>query len=445
MRFLLQQSAPAKVRRRRLPFVAACAGAVVLGLAAGCQRPAADFSGQAGTAPETETPEVTVVKPARKNVRRVIIEQLPGINIQAYERTALYAKISGYVRKWHVDIGDRVRGPRYDDKGTLLEPGQLLAELYVPERDVEVKLKQAAVGQADAQIKQAGAAVQNAQYLLARAKSQYKRLSQPGLTGGSISQEVIEESELGSKAAQAALEKANADVDFANAQKKVAERERDYAQAMLDYALIRAPYDGVVTEKNISTDDFVQPADGGKGQPLYVVDKVDPVRVFVNVPDFEAVWLRDHDVAQVHVHGLPGPPLTGEVTRASGAMDPQTRTLRTEIDLRNEDRKLRPGTYADITIIAEHKGVWSLPAKAVLSEGDRSFCYRVENGRLVRTPVQVGLKGGDLVEVLKKQLSAPAPGPEGRWEEFTGDEEVVTSDPKTLTEGQPVCVAAENR
>jgi RND family efflux transporter MFP subunit len=434
MQFHLQQSDPAGVRRRRLLFVAACAGAALLGLAAGCQRPAADAPAETAATPET--PQVTIVNPARKNVRRPI--ERPGFNIEAYERTALYAKISGYVRKWHVDIGDHVRGPRYDDKGTLLEPGQLLAELYVPERDVEVSLKQAAVGQADAQIKQAQAAVQNAQYLLARAKSQYKRLSQPGLTGGSITQEVIEESELGSKAGQAALDKANADVDFANAQKKVAERERDYVQAMLDYALLRAPYDGVISQKNISTDDFVQPADGSKGQPLYVIDKVDPVRVFVNVPDLEAVWMRDRDVAYVHVHGLPGPPLEGTVTRASGAMDPETRTLRTEIDLRNKEGKLRPGMYADITIIAEHKDVWALPAKAVLSEGDQSFCYRVENGRAVRTPLQVGLRGGDLVEVLKKQLPAPAPGQEGRWEDITGDEEVVTGDPGALTDGKPV-------
>ena len=131
MRFLLQHSAPAGVRRRCLPFGAACA--VLLGLVAGCQRPAADSSGetdaQSGAAPEA--PEVTAVKPARKTVRRRI--ERPGLNIEAYERTPLYAKIPGYVQTWNVDIGDHVK------------KDQVLAELYVPEMEVDVKEKQAAV------------------------------------------------------------------------------------------------------------------------------------------------------------------------------------------------------------------------------------------------------------------------------------------------------------
>jgi HlyD family secretion protein len=431
MQFLLPQSAPAGVRRRCLPFVAACA--VLLGLAAGCQRPAADSSGegdaQSGAAPEA--PEVTVVKPARKNVRRPI--ERPGFNIEAYERTPLYAKIPGYVQKWNVDIGDRVK----KDK--------VLAELYVPEMVVELKEKQASVGLAAAQIKQAEAAKLTAEAQVARTKLQYERFLQSARTGGTISPESVEESRLGYEVARAGLEKAKADIDEAKAQRDVAEAKRDFAQTMLEYAEIRAPFDGVVTQRKTNTRDFVQPGDAGKGDALYVVEKVDPVRVFVNVAEQDAVWVRDGDRAHLRLQSLPGQPFEGTVTRASGALDPQTRTLHTEIDLRNEEGKLMPGMYVNITIVAEHKNVWALPAKAVLSEGERPFCYRVENGRAVRTPLQVGMRGGDLIEVLKKQVKSPSPDEEGRWEAITGDEEVVAGDPATLKDDQPVRRAAESK
>jgi len=225
----------------------------------------------------------------------------------------------------------------------------------------------------------------------------------------------------------------------------VAEAKRDYAQTMLAYAEIPAPFDGVVTRRKTNTRDFVQPGDAGKGEALYVVDRTDPVRVFVNVAEEDAVWVRDGDVAHVRVQSLPGQWFEGTVTRASGALDPQTRTLHTEIDLPNADGRLLPGMYADITIIAEHKGVWALPAKAVRIEGDHPFCYLLQNGRAVRTPLQVGLRGGDLVEVLKKQVKSPSPGEEGRWEDITGDEEVIAGDPGTLKDDQPVRRAAEGK
>ena len=108
------------------------------------------------------------------------------------------------------------------------------------------------------------------------------------------------------------------------------------------------------------------------------------------------------------------------------------------IDLPNTEGRLLPGMYADITIVAEHKDVWALPAKAVQMEGDHPYCYLVENGRAVRTPLQVGMKGGKLIEVLKKQVKSPSPGEERRWEDVTGDEEVVAGDLDKLKDDQPV-------
>ena len=86
----------------------------------------------------------------------------------------------------------------------------------------------------------------------------------------------------------------------------------------------------------------------------------------------------------------------------------------------------------------QHPNVWTLPVAAVLTEGDQTFCYRVEGGKAVRTPLQVGLRGGGLVEVLKKQIKATSPGAVGQWEEITGAEEIAASDLASLSDGQAI-------
>src|SRR5262249_44835443 len=161
-------------------------------------------------------------------------------------------------------------------------------------------------------------------------------------------------------------------------------------------------FDGVVTRRAVNTGDFVQPASAGKGESLYVVERIKPVRVFVNVPELEAAWVRDGDAALVRAQGLQGQQFEGTVARTSKSLNPQDRTLRTEIDLPNPEGRLLPGMYVSVTIVAERKNVWALPAAAVATQGERHFCFRVEGGRAVRTPVRVGLRGADLVEVLKK-------------------------------------------
>jgi RND family efflux transporter MFP subunit len=407
--------------------VVAAAGAVLVSLAAGCNRPEPSPSDQPAQATPTEAPAVKAVRPERKDVRRLI--ERPGFNIEAYERTPLYAKIAGYVRKWNADIGNSVRK---DD---------ILAELYVPEMEVELKQKKAAVRQASAEIKQAAAAVVRARAQLTRAKSQYERLAR--LTSV-LDKDQVEEYRLGFEAAQAAMDKAEADVDVANARLEVAEADRDHVQTLLQYTKVPAPFDGVVTRRSINTGDFVQPAEAGKEGSLFVVEKVDPVRVFVNVQELEAVWVRDGDAALIRPQSLPGQQFKGTVTRNARSLNPTNRTLRTEIDLPNADGKLSPGMFVSATIIAEHKKVWTLPAKAVVTKGEHTFCYRVENGKTIRTPIQVGLRGNEpdseLVEVLKKGAKSGTGG-EVVWEDFTGQEEIITSNPSALTDGQAVAVS----
>jgi RND family efflux transporter MFP subunit len=407
--------------------ILAAAGAVLVSLAAGCDRPPAGTSDQAAQAAPTEAPAVKVVRPERRDVRRLI--ERPGFNIDAYERTPLYAKLPGYVLKWNADIGKSVRK---DD---------ILAELSIPEMEVELKQKEAAVRQAAAEIKEANAAVLRARAELARAKSQYERLDR--LTAV-LDKDQREEYRLGFEAAQAGLAKAEANVDVANARLERAKADQDYVETLLQYTKVRAPFDGVVTRRSINTGDFVQPAAASKGGSLFVVEKVDPVRVFVNVQELEAVWVRDGDAALIRPQSLPGQQFKGMVTRNAKSLNPTNRTLRTEIDLENPDGKLSPGMFVSATIIAEHKKVWALPAKAVVTRGEQIFCYRVENGKAIRTPIQVGLRGNEpnneVVEVVKQGVRSGTGGGVV-WEDFTGQEEIITSNPSALTDGQAVAVS----
>src|SRR5262249_16477266 len=197
------------------------------------------------------------------------------------------------------------------------------------------------------------------------------------------------------------------------------------------YTKIPAPFDGVVTKRHINDGDLVQPPTGRKGEALFVVDQVDPVRVFVNVPEVEAVWVRDKDEALVPTQRPSGHEFKGNVTRTARALAPTTRTLRTEIDLANPERKLLPGMYVDVTITPQRRNVWTLPASAVVVTQEQSYCYRVEAGKAVRTPVQVGLSGGGLIEVRKKQVKKGS-----AWEDFTGQEKIVKSGVSDLKAGQ---------
>jgi HlyD family secretion protein len=403
--------------------------AAVICLSTGCDRPTtASLTAEAQPATAAT---VHTVKPERRTVHHRIDQ--PGFNIQAFQQAPLYAKIAGYIEKWNVDIGDRVKK---DD---------VLAVLYVPEMNIDVDRKQAALRQAAAQIEQARASVLTAQAQVERTKSQYERLSRIGRSGV-LDQENVDETRLSYEAARARLQKANADVKFATAQHDAAKADLAYAKTMLDYATIRAPFPGVVTHRNINAGDFVQPAAGGtRGQALFVVEQVDPVRVFVNVPGADAPWIKESDPVTLELEGAGGKIIEAKVTRNARSLDPQNRTLNTEIDLPNPQGNLLPGMYVQARIIVQRKDAWTLPESALVNEADQTICYRVEDGKALRTPLQIGLRGNGRVEILMKQTPASLSGGEVQWMPITGEEEIVASNAGSLADGKRVLATNAGR
>src|SRR5262249_22389392 len=223
-------------------------GPAATGLRPGRQRRAPPAPVEEPSGPPA--PKVTVVKPQRQTVRRNI--ERPGYNVEAYQRTRLYAKIPGYVREWKVDIGASVR------------KGQVLAVLDVPEMEVELLERKAAVRQAEAEVRQARAAAERARAEGRHTQSQDERLAKVS-QGGLLDKENVSEARFLFEAAQAGVEKAVADVAVAEERVEVARKRRDYTDTLLKYAEIRAPFDGVVTERNVTDGDFVKPPDGSKG------------------------------------------------------------------------------------------------------------------------------------------------------------------------------------
>ena len=394
-------------------------------LEAGCGKPTGETTAAAGTRRAPAAVRVTTVTPERATVRRTT--EQPG-QIEAIEVTPVHAKLAGYVRTVSVDIGDRVT------------KRQVMAELRVPEVEADSKRMRAMLEQAQAEKKQyeaavevarAGVATAEAKVLeiqagirksdadVARWKSEFSRIDQlvreHAQTEGLLdetrhklraAEATSEEDRAQVKSAEAALSEARALLDRAHADVltsishiEVARFEAERAEAMESYTKIEAPYDGVVTRRNVEVGQLTTP--GSTGDPLFIVARQDVVTITVGVPEADALSVNAGDVARVRLVALDGRIFEGKVTRTAWALDAATRTLLTEIDLPNPDDALRPGLYAYASIVAEeHKDVMTLPSAAVFRDGGKSFCVEVSDGRASRREIQVGLSDGGLTEVI---------------------------------------------
>jgi multidrug efflux pump subunit AcrA (membrane-fusion protein) len=425
----------------------------------GCGRGTAASPGES----KPDLSEVLTTRPERQPIRHTV--EQPG-QIEGFEQTPLFARITGYIAKWNVDMGDRVKS------------GQVLAELSVPELHEQLRQKEAAVALAEAQVseaertlaaaeatlKKAEAALKLAEAGRIRAESNYVRWEAEYsrirrlAPSGSATQSNLDETADAFKSAEAARDenraaiavataalneskaqrdKAAASVKVAEANSKAADADRRHTAAMLDYSHIRAPFDGVVTRRSIDVGHLVQPPTGTGGAPLCVVTRTDPVRIFVEVPEADAPLLQDGTPAVVRVQALQEQEFSGRVTRTSWVLDTQSRTLRAQIDLPNRDGRLRPGLYATARITVERPGALTLPASAILTQDDEPAVFRVEDGKAVRMPVKLGGRQSDRVELLRKQTTGPRHGQPATWGSFTGDE-VVATHPGSLTDGQEV-------
>ena len=366
--------------------------AACLFFAAGCSEAPADKS-----LPINLAPTVRVVQPELRDIHRAIAQ--PGL-IEPYEQTAIYSKVAGFVQKWYHDIGDKVK------------KDELLVELLVPELAEEYKQKQAIVDQQKAMVDQAQTLVKvaesNAQAAadaVAESKAnvnQYEaavkywqgQLGRMKQVGSAVNPEVVPETqqqvdekqaqydaalaavktkESQKLSAEAQVDKSKADLAAAKAQVEVAEADARRVAAIFAYTKITAPYDGVITVRNVNTGDFVRTASGdasgredstsssGRASPLLMVARTDPMMFVIGVPEIDSAYVSPGTKATLRLQALAGREFDVPVTRTSLAVQNQSRTLQAEIDLPNPHDELLPGMYAYGSIDAVRKQVRAIP------------------------------------------------------------------------------------
>jgi RND family efflux transporter MFP subunit len=366
--------------------------------------------------------------PTRKTL---VLTTTQPARIEAFEVTPLFAKLAGYVGEVRVDIGDAVT------------KDQPLIVLHIPELQNEVAQKQAYLQQAEAEVQQAAAntdatraaaetaaaQVAEAQAGIAGARAdaerwtaELNRIKQLALSG-SVTQKLVDESanrlaaakaasqkavaavasaEAGAREATALVAKAEADNVAAEARLGVARADLARAETMLNYAILAAPFDGVVTQRAVDNGHFVQPAGGAAARPLLTVARTDKVRVSLEVSELEANQVDVGDLVTLNIQALAGEPVQGSITRTSWSLDPANRSLRAEIDLPNINARLRPGLYATAAIeLARRENVLTAPATAIIRVEQQTLVNEVQSGKIVRRPVKLGLRSGSEVEILE--------------------------------------------
>jgi HlyD family secretion protein len=449
---------------------AASMALILVSSGSGCGRH--DQAGSHDSSGPPPMPVVTIAKPERRVLARTIEQPA---RIEAFEQTPLFAKIAGYVKQVDVEIGAKVR------------KGDILATLWVPEVVEQLKEREALVAQAGIEIEQAKknlavsqATVVTARSLVQEANANLKRAqasldrwkSESTRIGGLVKNKVIdaesgeevanqfraasaalEESDAKVQSAQALLlesiaksEKSVTDVSAATNRLVVAEANRRETQAMLAYADIVAPYDGVVSHRNVHTGHFLQPgtSGGSRSEALFTMVRMDKVRVFLEVPEADAVLVKQYVPARIRVPVLNDQEFTGKVAGSSWSLEPNQRTLRTEIDFENADGRLRPGMYAHAMVDVVQPETLTVPSEAVQTRDGMTFCYCLEGAMAVRVPLRLGVRAGTAVEVRKKQVRSTKPGEKPRWIDVDGSEQVITTASSDLEDGQAVRVDREH-
>jgi membrane fusion protein, multidrug efflux system len=342
------------------------------------------FGERRALAKETEelaVPSVVVIQPKTEPPRQELV--LPS-TLQAFTQSPIYARTNGYLAHWYKDIGSKVI------------KGEPLADIETPEVDQELSQARAARRQAEAQ--------------LGLAKSSAERWETLRKMDAVAQQEADERSS-GYTQGQAALASATANVHR--------------LEQLESFKHIYAPFAGTIIRRNTDVGALINAGNSGQNQELFVIAQISPIRVYIDVPEIYAASVRPGVAAEIELTSLPGQRFAAKVARTADAIDPATRTLRTEIDVPNRDGKLYPGSYAQV-----HFGVktatmrLSVPVNALLfrAEGTRAAVVGAD-GKVHLKPVVIGRDYGTDVEVLGG---------------LDPSDSVILNPSDSLEEGQPV-------
>jgi RND family efflux transporter MFP subunit len=341
----------------------------------------------AQTTEELALANVTVAKPELGETSEEIV--LPG-NMFAYVDSPIYARTDGYLQKWYFDIGARVR------------KGQLMAVIESPEVDQQL-------AQAKADL---ATAVANAGYAKQQAQRYTDLLAQNAVATQDTENFVTQ---------QAAT----------NTQVKSAQANVDRLEQLTGFEKIYAPFDGVVTARDVDIGTLINAGAGTTGgREMFHLDDEHVMRVYVNVPQVDAPSCTQGTAADLTLSQYPGRRFHGQVVRTSHAIDPTSRTLLVEVDVPNGDGALVPGAYTEVHFkvkVAHQTLVVPVSTLMFRQEGLRVVTVVGDQAKLV--PITIGQDDGRAVQVI---------------EGLQPDDEVVQNPPDSIVEGEKVRVVQPN-
>jgi len=343
-----------------------------LSFCASCGTNSGSSTSAQGTA--SPTPTVEVAKVTSKKLS--IATRLPG-ELQAYEAVAVFPKVTAYVDSISVDRGSRVK------------TGQLMARLVAPEvaaqrAEAQSKLQAAEAQRAEAEAK------------LASDQSTYERLKSASATPGLVAGNDLEIAQKGTEADRARLEALRESAEAAkSALKSVTEIE--------GYLQVRAPFDGIVTERNVHPGSLVGPPTSGSGaaMPMLRVEKTARLRLVVPVPEKYATGINVGSKVEFSVPAFPSQTFAGTIARVAHSVDVKTRTMPVELDVNNSDGRLSSGMFPEVLWpVRRTKPTLFVPTSAVARTTEATFVIRIRGGNTEWVNVQTGELDDKSIEVF---------------------------------------------
>lgn len=345
-------------------------------------------------------PTVEVAKPIRKDLVRKI--KLTA-NIEPLYKATLYAKSAGYLKWIKVDIGDWVK------------KGDILAEIDIPEMSNEYD-------QVHAELREARANFDQAKADLELKRLTYQRIKQIWDTEpGAVAEQDVDVAKANYELDKAKINNEKARIDSANA-------NMERIRTLIEYGKITAPFDGVITERFVDPGALIQDATSSTDvSPVVTIMNVDTVRILVDVPEPDVIFVDKGDKANLLIDSLPDNKFSATVVRFANALNPETRTMRTIIEIPNPDHILRAGMYGNVILdLQVRKGAIIVPASSLIVEGDKKFIYTVLDGKVAKKEIKVGKDDGIEVEVVKG---------------ITGDEDIITKGVNMVADGGSVKIS----
>lgn len=333
-------------------------------------------------------PSARVAMAQRGNISHVLT--LAG-QFQPYQVVDVHPKVSGYMKKINVDIGD------------IVHQGQTLAVLEVPELKAQLQQTVFEMQQSNDEITRAQHEINSAEATHAALHSQYERLKQAAATQpGIVAEQELDDAQAKDLSAEAQVDAAKAAMAAAKGHAGAAQADNRRVQALHDYTNVTAPLDGVVIWRYADTGALIQGGTNSNSQDLPIVrlSQSGLLRLRVPVPEDDVKFVHDGDLLQVRVDAV-GRSFTGKIVRFTRDVNAETRTMETEVDVENRDLSIAPGMYANTALQLAHvSGVVTIPTESLVLSGHRQTVYVLDGENHVHLRnVEIGLTGTKLAEI----------------------------------------------